>query len=872
MTVINVSQQTETGDLLGGYKPVNTKTVAVPIQEMFENLFIGTFSEKKNAKFSKILTKCFNKNQWKNVIKLWSEALKMAKDLLSEPESEGEDGGAPRKKRKLKSFEKSVLLEKWIEFENKVKDFEIQATTLDNSFVFNFVEGSLVKAVRNGEWLLLDELNLATSDTLESIADLLADTVNQRSILLSERGDVESIKAHPEFRIFGCMNPSTDVGKRDLPLSIRSRFTEIYVHSPDRDIQDLLAIIDKYIGRFAVGDEWVGNDIAELYLKAKELSETNKIVDGANQKPHFSIRTLTRTLIYVCDIVSIYGLRRSLFEGFSMAFLTLLDAKSEEVLKPEIVKYTIGRLKNSKSVMSQIPPAPTSNSDDYVQFKHYWMKHGPHEIVPQPHYIITPFVEKNMLNLVRATAGRRFPVLIQGPTSAGKTSMINYLANITGHKFVRINNHEHTDLQEYLGTYVSDSTGKLVFKEGVLVEALRKGHWIVLDELNLAPTDVLEALNRLLDDNRELFIPETQEVVHPHPDFMLFATQNPPGLYGGRKVLSRAFRNRFLELHFDDIPQDELEIILKERCQIAPSYGKKIVEVYRQLSIQRQSTRLFEEKNSFATLRDLFRWAMRDAVGYEELAANGYMLLAERVRKEDEKKSSKTIEKVMKVKLDMDAYYRSLEIEGIFNSDSTIVWTKAMRRLAVLVFTSIKYKEPLLLVGETGCGKTTVCQIIAKFLGKELVTVNAHQNTETGDLLGAQRPVRNKFETQSRLFNHLIEIFTALEIKVGDDLTLEHLLTNYKALTIPDELKDLANKIEEEKKNLTLLFEWSDGPLVRAMKLGDFFLLDEISLADDSVLERLNSVLEPERSLLLAEKGTEDAFITAEETFEFWQL
>ena len=33
------------------------------------------------------------------------------------------------------------------------------------------------------------------------------------------------------------------------------------------------------------------------------------------------------------------------------------------------------------------------------------------------------------------------------------------------------------------------------------------------------------------------------------------------------------------------------------------------------------------------------------------------------------------------------------------------------------------------------------------------------------------------------------------------------------------------------------------------------FLIDEISLADDSVLERLNSVLEPERAILLAEKG-----------------
>jgi midasin (ATPase involved in ribosome maturation) len=71
---------------------------------------------------------------------------------------------------------------------------------------------------------------------------------------------------------------------------------------------------------------------------------------------------------------------------------------------------------------------------------------------------------------------------------------------------------------------------------GVLVEAMRKGHWIILDELNLAPTDVLEALNRVLDDNRELFIPETQETVKAHAHFMLFATQNPPGLYGGRKV------------------------------------------------------------------------------------------------------------------------------------------------------------------------------------------------------------------------------------------------------------------------------------------------------------------------------------------------
>lgn len=59
-------------------------------------------------------------------------------------------------------------------------------------------------------------------------------------------------------------------------------------------------------------------------------------------------------------------------------------------------------------------------------------------------------------------------MLIQGETSVGKTSLINWLAKASGNHCVRINNHEHTDIQEYLGCYTSDETGKLVFKEGKL--------------------------------------------------------------------------------------------------------------------------------------------------------------------------------------------------------------------------------------------------------------------------------------------------------------------------------------------------------------------------------------------------------------------
>lgn len=53
-------------------------------------------------------------------------------------------------------------------------------------------------------------------------------------------------------------------------------------------------------------------------------------------------------------------------------------------------------------------------------------------------------------------------------------------------------------------------------------------------------------------------------------------------------------------------------------------------------------------------------------------------------------------------------------------------------------------------------------------------------------------------------------------------------------------------QMEEDGKG-GRLFEWQDGPLVLSMLSGAVLLVDEISLADDAVLERLNSVLEPSR-------------------------
>jgi len=574
--------------------------------------------------------------------------------------------------------------------------------------------------------------------------------------------------------------------------------------------------------------------------------------------------------MWASDATNSFGLRRALWEGCLMAFTMTLDSPSAEVLTALARRHLLANVKNPGSLLAR-QPVPPADPDNFVKVGPFYLTRGPLPPDPAEEYIITPSVEKKLVDLARIIVSRRFPVLIEGPTSTGKTSSIEYLAKRTGHRFVRINNHEHTDIQEYLGTYISDpTTGKLVFQDGLLVRALRRGDWIVLDELNLAPTDVLEALNRLLDDNRELVIPETQEVVRPHPNFLLFATQNPPGLYGGRKVLSRAFRNRFLEVYFDDLPQEELETILCQRCKIAPSYAQKIVHVFGELTKRRQSTRVFESKHGFATLRDLFRWAGRDAVGYQQLAENGYMLLAERARRSEDKAVVKeVVEAEMNIRINEDSLYglqlSEAEFSAFLGQDlpaTQIIWTSSMRRLYSLVLRAFQSNEPVLLVGETGCGKTSVCQMYADAKSRPLYSVNCHQNTETADLIGALRPIRNRAVLETEAIQEATKILADLGLDhvPGDTQGIQKAIVSaQKSVSLaPASARALQDALLKFRK-LSAMFEWHDGPLIQAMMNGGVFLLDEISLADDSVLERLNSVLEPSRTMVLAERGGESA-------------
>uniref|UniRef100_A0A3Q4BJ07 Midasin n=1 Tax=Mola mola TaxID=94237 RepID=A0A3Q4BJ07_MOLML len=800
LRVVNMNQQSDTADLLGGYKPVDQSQILLPLREAFEDLFSQTYSRKQNLTFLGHVQTCFRAKRWQDLLKLMDHVCKSALTKELQEKSNA-----------------TLLQEQWEALVVKLSQTRQQIQACESAMVFAFVEGTLAQALKKGHWILLDEINLAAAETLECLSGLLEGSSG--SLVLLDRGDTEPLLRHPDFRLFACMNPATDVGKKNLPLGLRNRFTELYVEELENE-GDLQILVSDYI-KGLNPHRSVISGIISFYLAVRKEANTH-LVDGMGHRPHYSLRTLCRALKYVAANPCI-SVQRSLYEGFCLSFLTQLDRSSHPLVQKLVCQHI---LKGNTKCLKQPIPAPSGQL--CVEVEGYWVSQGEMEPALDPSYILTASVKLNLRDLARVVSAGAHPVLIQGETSVGKTSLIRWLAAATGNQCVRINNHEHTDIQEYIGCYSSDNRGKLVFKEGVLIYAMRKGYWIILDELNLAPTDVLEALNRLLDDNRELFVAETQEVIKAHPRFMLFATQNPPGHYGGRKVLSRAFRNRFVELHFDELPSGELETILHQRCSLPPSYSTRLVKVMQDLQSLRRGSSVFAGKHGFITLRDLFRWADRyrleeqtDASQdwLQHLADDGYMLLAGRVRKPEEEAIILSIlEKHFKKKVKPEHLFSQKQVTSQFSPfiDSIagvpeefrhVVWTHGMRRLAVLVGRALRFGESVLLVGDTGCGKTTVCQLFAALARQKFFSVNCHLHMETSDFLGGLRPVRHTHQT------------------VGED---------------------------------GRLFQWQDGPLVLAMKEGGVFLMDEISLADDSVLERLNSVLETEKSIVMAEKGSGD--------------
>lgn len=175
-----------------------------------------------------------------------------------------------------------------------------------------------------------------------------------------------------------------------------------------------------------------------------------------------------------------------------------------------------------------------------------------------------------LLHFVASELALRHPVMLEGPTSTAKTSLVLFLAALQQQECHRINLHEVLDPGELMGKWVPGAGSSWEFAEGPLPTAMTAGRWLLLDEVNLAGPGVLDRVLSAAERAPMLAITEGQYQLiggrggrAVHDGFRLLATLNP-AYDPGRQVLSPAFRSRFVgRLHVPAVDEGGYRAMLR---------------------------------------------------------------------------------------------------------------------------------------------------------------------------------------------------------------------------------------------------------------------------------------------------------------------
>ena len=150
-----------------------------------------------------------------------------------------------------------------------------------------------------------------------------------------------------------------------------------------------------------------------------------------------------------------------------------------------------------------------------------------------------------------------YPCFVTGLSGNGKTTMIEQVASKTKRPMFRVNITAETDEDDLLGGFRLIN-GDTVWQDGPVVQAMKQGAILLLDEIDLASVKVM-CLQPVLE-GKGVFLKKTGVWVTPVAGFTVFATANTKGKgddhgrFIGTNVLNEAFLDRFPVTMEQDYP------------------------------------------------------------------------------------------------------------------------------------------------------------------------------------------------------------------------------------------------------------------------------------------------------------------------------
>lgn len=199
-------------------------------------------------------------------------------------------------------------------------------------------------------------------------------------------------------------------------------------------------------------------------------------------------------------------------------------------------------------------------------------------------------------------------ILLKGPTGSGKTKLAETLSETMNRPMHQINCSVDLDAESLLGfkTIQTNENGsqEIVFIDGPVIKAMKEGHILYIDEINMAKPETLPILNGVLDYRRKLTNPFTGEVVNAAPGFNVIAAINVG--YIGTLPMNEALKNRFVVIQVDYIDGDILSDVIKQQSQLSDDIMiQKIIKFNEDLRTMTKQGQISEEAASIRALIDL---------------------------------------------------------------------------------------------------------------------------------------------------------------------------------------------------------------------------------------------------------------------------
>lgn len=214
------------------------------------------------------------------------------------------------------------------------------------------------------------------------------------------------------------------------------------------------------------------------------------------------------------------------------------------------------------------------------------------------------------------------PILLKGPSGSGKTKLAQSISHFFNQPMHSVNCSVDLDAESLLGfKTINANSGQTIieFVEGPVVQAMKKGHILYIDEINMAKPETLPILHSVLDHRRMLTNPFTGEVIHAHPDFSVVAAINEG--YVGTSPMNEALKNRFISYSIPYLSGEQLqEIIVTLFPQADSTLVKTSLNINDDLRKQVMNGLLSEEAASVRSLLDAIALAehmpVRRAIQY----------------------------------------------------------------------------------------------------------------------------------------------------------------------------------------------------------------------------------------------------------------